>query len=982
MHSWFRAPVSYQNWDNTVYRKKIVFGVYHYRKTYHNVKSISSYHKLIFDLACSDTTAPLCFMKENNSNLMRITEERMHTFHSKYNVSDQCTILYMPTLTDTQWVPVSCDELLITNIVCSVKQIEAGSRIQKIKPSIEGCSKNDLLLSVNCYLFMWFDLRQYHDITSMLHMLKKPSLFSTSELKLFHKILNGINMDSFTFFTLTMKRSVNVKHLMFKRELFTWKTIQSSKPTNGVLTWVSKPAVILPNTENIVRCNNGLYFSTAFILFQSFQKRCPSYLIKFNASLSLCNNGLKIHDRRILLPFFFVDRKGQCQTFQQQNINSDKKIENNLQNGKHYHCSNSNCLDNTENRKYSAEFCMKLHQFPCKNENRKCFNMTQICRYRLDIYHHIIPCTKGSHLQDCTEFDCNAQFKCPSYYCIPWGYICDAKWDCPTGFDEYYQLCKNERNCTDMFTCKDSHICLHIYDTCDGFVDCPHRDDEMMCQLSKLLCPFECVCLNFAILCKSVPLQETLHKLPFVSISITNSNLSSEHHFVLTPWAIILNFSRNVMCDVSGVKGVYSLFLLDVSFNRISIILSFTFSNLTKLIYLDLNDNEIYLIESNSFYNISSTFLLNLANNQLQTLSRNSFKNINKLISLVLYNNPLHQVHNFNLDGIAIKSLLTNNYLICCTKLPETTCYPHVPRQTSCSPLLPKRVTDSLVLVMIFLIISCNAFSLGTNVQQVHRNYFLINSQEKRKLSCPYQITVCFINAGNLLYAIYLILLWFADVYYGKAFFTKAVYWKESFVCFLAFTSNLLFYLMLPIFLIFLSILRYMVIKYPLNCRFKSTTFVMRTLFLINFIFLGIVFTETTTFLTYHGSPNSFCSPFMDQSKSVHVIKVNVLSVTFIQLLQIFSCVIMQCNTAIVLQKSMRKASRKSMRLQGIISQLCLLTSFEILSWIPSSLIHVMCLYVEQCSNETILYTAILCTPINSIFSPLILLLFEQALVV
>ena len=382
----------------------------------------------------------------------------------------------------------------------------------------------------------------------------------------------------------------------------------------------------------------------------------------------------------------------------------------------------------------------------------------------------------------------------------------------------------------------------------------------MMCELSKLHCPFRCVCLNFAILCKSVPLEDTLQRLPFVSISITNTNLSSEHHFVLTPFAVILNLTHNVISDVSGVKGTYNLFLLDMSFNRISIIVSFTFSNLTKLTYLDLKDNEICLIESNSFYNISSAFLLNLANNKLKTLPRNSFKNINKLITLVLYNNPLNQVHNINLDGIAIKSLLTNNYLICCMTLSETTCNPHVLRQTSCSPLLPNRVTKSLVLVIIILIISCNAFLLGTHVQEVCRNYFLVDRQMKRKLSSSYQITICFINAGNFLYAVYLILLWVADVYYDKDFFIKAVYWKESFVCFLAFTTNLLFYHMLPIFLIFLSILRYMVIKYPLNCRFKSTTFVMRTLFLTTFIFFGVLLRpqpflpvmEVQTFFAYH----------------------------------------------------------------------------------------------------------------------------------
>ena len=335
--------------------------------------------------------------------------------------------------------------------------------------------------------------------------------------------------------------------------------------------------------------------STAFILSESFQKKCTSFLIKLNISLSRCQNDLKVHDQLILFPFLFINRKGQCQTFQQQNFNhlkKSKEIES-MRNEKYFHNRNSGFLNITENWNYSSDFCIKLHKLPCRKEIMKCFNMTHICSYRLNTYHQIIPCTKGSHLQDCTEFDCNAQFKCPGYYCIPWGYICDAKWDCPNGFDEHYQLCKMGRNCTNMFKRKSSQICLHIYDICDTVNDCPYKDDEMMCELSKLLCPFRCVCLNFAISCKSVPLEETLQLVHFVSISITNANLSSEQHFVHIPNAIILNFTHNNIYDISSMKGICNLFLLDVSFNRVSVILHFTFSNLTKLKYLDLKDNNI-----------------------------------------------------------------------------------------------------------------------------------------------------------------------------------------------------------------------------------------------------------------------------------------------------------------------------------------------------------------------------------------------------
>ena len=208
------------------------------------------------------------------------------------------------------------------------------------------------------------------------------------------------------------------------------------------------------------------------------------------------------------------------------------------------------------------------------------------------------------------------------------------------------------------------------------------------------------MCLNFAISCKSVHLEETLQLVHFVSISITNANLTTEKHFVHTPYAIILNLTHNNIYDISNIKSNSNLFLLDVSFNMLSVILHFTFSNLTKLKYIDLKDNNIYHIESNSFYNISSSFLLNLANNKLKMFSMKFFNKILKLISLVLYNNPIYQVDNMLLDGILINMLLTNNHLICCMKQFKTVCNPHVSWQTSRSPLLLNRVAQSLVMLM------------------------------------------------------------------------------------------------------------------------------------------------------------------------------------------------------------------------------------------------------------------------------------------
>ena len=80
--------------------------------------------------------------------------------------------------------------------------------------------------------------------------------------------------------------------------------------------------------------------------------------------------------------------------------------------------------------------CDTEGEIPCKNGHKRCFDFSDICVYRLNKYHHLVPCRTGGHLQECHYFECNLKYKCPNSYCIPLGYVCDGKWDCPSGFDE------------------------------------------------------------------------------------------------------------------------------------------------------------------------------------------------------------------------------------------------------------------------------------------------------------------------------------------------------------------------------------------------------------------------------------------------------------------------------------------------------------------------------------------------------------------
>ena len=142
--------------------------------------------------------------------------------------------------------------------------------------------------------------------------------------------------------------------------------------------------------------------------------------------------------------------------------------------------------------KYGTETnCPKPNQIPCRVGHSKCYEVYQICKYRLDLNRNLSPCRNGGHLENCRQFDCGVEFKCHRSYCISWSNVCDGNWDCPEGEDEMYEpVCGEMNRCLNMFKCRQyKHKCIHINNICDGRYDCPQKDDELYCDLKNATCP-------------------------------------------------------------------------------------------------------------------------------------------------------------------------------------------------------------------------------------------------------------------------------------------------------------------------------------------------------------------------------------------------------------------------------------------------------------------------------------------------------------
>ena len=363
-------------------------------------------------------------------------------------------------------------------------------------------------------------------------------------------------------------------------------------------------------------------------------------------------------------------------------------------------------------------------------------------------------------------------FKCPDSYCVPWGYICDGKWDCPYGYDESHHFsCGPHRICDGMFKCKYSQICLHLGDVCDGYSDCPSKDDEFLCDIKVPPCINGCQCLNLAISCTNTHVEIIFSETPYLSYHITFCNLTTIASVFQAKQSVVVDISNNHITDICHLtyKKKSEMVLLDISFNNIVEILKNCFSNLDMLSSLALGNNYVTNLQPYTFTNLRHLLSINLANNKLTKLPNNIFVNTSKLYLFNVYGNYIIKIDISFFASFSVVMIHTNLTHICCIKPPISTCTASVPWFVSCSMLFPNRAIQICYVSLSLLIIFLNFLSLVLHFQQTNVNH----SDSNVKVGESYICIICAINVGDLLCGMYLAILWSADMHYGDDFPVK-----------------------------------------------------------------------------------------------------------------------------------------------------------------------------------------------------------------
>lgn len=466
-----------------------------------------------------------------------------------------------------------------------------------------------------------------------------------------------------------------------------------------------------------------------------------------------------------------------------------------------------------------------------------CYDEHTKCAYDTDTTGMLKYCRNGGHLVSCTTHVCENSYKCPGSYCIPWRFVCNNKSDCSDNLDEVH--CENF-TCPGMLKCKGVSYCVHQSEVCDGIIHCPRGDDEGLCGLPE--CVSGCQCHGKTYSCSANkfyywPLKKS-NTLMYVDISLNYLRIFNLKGYQRL---IYLNASHNIISNIFN-NELPNLVLLDLSFNKISVLGKESFRNIAALQHILLKGNKIVKLQTKAFHNFPNMKHLNLSSLGIANMPASSLFNLSELqeldiswneitslgrflkgtTSLKLLNlshNPIRSISTDVFTGlINIEMLLTDSEPICCLAADIVgNCSPVVVHESSCGDILGPH---SLKVITVF--VSAAGFVTSTAAFGVQLLKYRSAKQNRKFIQKTDSFLICSCLVVNLLYSLYLLVLLITDLIHRQVFATIVLVWQTSILCHVMkiFVS---LYMHLPTFILTcMTINRYLHIKYPLRMKHKE----------------------------------------------------------------------------------------------------------------------------------------------------------------
>ncbi len=896
-----------------------------------------------------------------------------------------CTAVNLVNFPWSTWVSVNCHQKIGSTIACQHKSTESKlSNMSSLPGGNKTCPRNTVLNNNTCFNFEWMPStslfnkhkNKYQEMNAFFQFSSLAHLFSAISARAFPPLF------SFDFAKLVVPKRYFFL-LRFEYDfVFVEQVSAYYLSTVNYIRWSSGRDV------NIFHCSDSSTISTL--------SQCDGVLDchgNDTSDESTCEfqKMMPTTRPRECADLFYSSHNGLCHMYI---FHEMKSIVTSPEN---FTCFNGSivdilltndlvvdCYPKGEDElalKYLLQgnqyfYCNKPGQIPCREGHFVCFDIHDICTYKLNKALKLYPCRTGEHLQDCKQVECNMMFKCQGYYCVPYKYMCNGRWDCPNGEDELTeQMCQQERSCQYFFQCKNTKICIHLGNICDSQDDCPLGDDEFLCSLALIPCPNDCQCLAFAARCSNVSTYEKFEKQIFAFFVISLEFVAL--HLEIQP--SVQNLSqislKNVVLDslfgsFQKARKAVSLEVTHCTINKLGSTCCSGFHLLKSLV---LTFDKIKNLYKRTFCNLPSLKLIDLSGNMLTELTSPSFKNISGRI-FVLHNNSfaLQKIGCLNIDGIQV--LKTDVYHLCCVLQSNMACSSSMPWFVVCSGLLINtslRISFCTIALTVCTLNICSAL-----LQQCSQKR---NQQTQSRF---YQVAIA-INISDAILSILFIVIWRVDIHLHIDFMLKELVWRSSPLCFSLFGLFTLLSFLSPLLLCFFSLSRFLAVKYPLITKLQHNNHVKSIiLWIVLSATIWCCFIVSLPFMLQgqqfpSGIPNSLCFPFIDPIRNTAITELLTWCVSMIHIASLVFIVI--CDVLLYLaltesQVAVKSASSKRNTTKPLVLQLFILVVINICSWIPSSTVFLTALYVKQYPPEMVAWTTISAGTINSLFNPIVLI--------
>ncbi len=892
-----------------------------------------------------------CNVVESTSELGLAGKRHFFSSDSKTNKSLDavlCTMVLLSNLAEPQWVTIACEDTVLDQVICTNKtnRTTLSSQVEQ-NTGFLSCKKSHIFYT-KCYLFQRFQVLSKFQLNNI-H--SECCGFDAKEIKtLLEIVFNAVGLSVLPVICCHSQQKQNFHLYLFQQY---WISFSVTKQILNRSE--SEDKFVVSETRALKQSQHERHFSNIVFLCLKNNHYFSIHLVckkKANCQNSkdeaacqcradspeFCKEIQKNFTK--CFPLFYLSRNGTCEHFVHntqiaptENRNRTLGSVSSSSLGSGQRSQMQNMIDASETLQDLS--CMSLTPGPSEE-----YSFGQICTYTLDKFGNLLPCKSGFHLEECKDYQCNAQFKCPQYYCIPFAYLCDMKWDCPEGVDESIeQHCAPTRKCSNMFKCVNSQICTHLLDVCDSTADCPFQDDEMFCDLAGILCPTGCYCFVYAVMCTNIPVDASLFsKMPHISIHSTNTTISG---LALKKWQgslLVLNVSRNTISNVCFKQSqLNNLALFDISSNVVEFLASGCISSLRALHTVHFAQNTLQKLSEKSFENLTSLFSVDLSHNNLKTLLKYSFCTVTKLQILFLQGNSLTQIDSEAFYFLQSRALVTSNHKICCLLDKEDhLCIAEVPWYDTCKTKMPyASFIGSVTLSVLVLLVNGPLLA-----------YHSVTETGSSKNIISLGI------AGDFLVGWYLAIVSGACVYIPHNLLVNEDIWKKSIFCTCAFLFVLLSKLISLVSTDLLSFARLMVVLYPFDSKFKQSEYVNRTAFIAIVVTLKIALTFVIFFKIHNPKiPTVLCHPSIDPTNTMLSPRVVTLLFWLSELVSIAFVSVLYLHMFSEMKKSQESAQRsgsdKSSRV-GMVVQVVIHVAVRMCCWVPSSSTYVVALFLPK----------------------------------